>query len=124
MPVGTAEGNTPITDENGEAKALWTLGPNIGTNNNLLDATVQGFSVLGTLSFTASATPDTADIITISSGNGQSGSAGQPLAAPFQVLILGKLGTPVPSHDVTFTVTQGAGNFSGSNQTTDRKSVV
>lgn len=118
MPVGTAEGNTPITDENGEAKALWTLGPNIGTNNNMLDATVQGFSVLGTRSFTASATPDTADIITISSGNGQTGSAGQPLAAPFQVLILGKLGTPVPNHDVTFTVTEGGGNFGGSTQTT------
>ena len=118
VPVGTAEGNTPITDENGEAKAVWTLGPNIGTDNNMLDATVQGFSVLGTRSFTASATPDTADIITISSGNDQNGSAGQPLAAPFQVLILGKLGTPVPNHDVTFTVTEGGGNFGGPIQTT------
>ena len=118
VPVGTAEGNIPTTDENGEAKASWTLGPNIGTNNNLVDVSVQGLSGLGTQTFTASATPDTADTITISSGNSQNGSAGQPLAAPFQVLILGKLGTPVPNHPVTFTVTQGGGNFGGSNQTT------
>lgn len=119
VPQGIDEEETATTDNKGEAKAVWTLGPQIGTNNNQAQATAQGLPALGSQIFTASATSaNTADTITLDSGNNQSGPTGQPLPIPFQVKVLSKSGTPVENHDVTFTVTGGGGNFSGSGQIT------
>jgi adhesin/invasin len=48
------------------------------------------------------------------SGDGQTGTAGKPLANPFKVLVTDAVGTPVPGASVTFTVTGGGGNLGGS----------
>ena len=113
IPVDPVIAGGTFTDINGEASANLTLGTTQGTN------TVQvSFGSLPPLVFTATATSDTADSITLSSGNNQTGSAGQVLAAPFAVLVQGKLGPPVVGHDVTFSVTGGGGNFSGDQQVT------
>jgi len=53
------------------------------------------------------------------SGNGQVGVAGQALAAPVQVRVLGSDNQPLPGAAVTFTVTTGAGTVSPANATTD-----
>lgn len=58
------------------------------------------------------------------SGNGQVGVAGQALAAPVQVRVLGSDNQPLPGAPVTFTVTTGGGTVSPANATTDANGVA
>lgn len=51
--------------------------------------------------------------LTMVSGNGQSGPAGQPLASPFVVRVTDATGAPVSGVSVTFAVTSGGGTLTG-----------
>ncbi|RMF67218.1 MAG: T9SS C-terminal target domain-containing protein [Calditrichaeota bacterium] len=70
------------------------------------------------VTFTATALPGAPKFISDAGGNNQTGTAGKPLAAPFQALVTDTIGTPIAGHNVTFTVTGGGGNFGGQTQTT------
>ncbi len=63
--------------------------------------------------------PLAAGTVAAVSGNGQVGVAGQALAAPVQVRILGSDAQPLPGASVTFTVTTGGGSVSPASATTD-----
>ena len=59
----------------------------------------------------AAVTGGPAATLTLASGNGQSGTAGQPLSSPFVVKVTDGSGNPVAGTTVTFTVTGGGGTI-------------
>lgn len=59
-----------------------------------------------------------------SSGNGQSGTVGQPLAEPLVVRVLDRSGTGVPDADVVFVVVQGNGSVAADERTDENGRAV
>lgn len=65
--------------------------------------------------------PDEGNIssIDIFTGNGQTGAAGAPLGSPLVVVVMDRGGRPVPSQEVAFTVSSGAGQVNPATAQTD-----
>ncbi|MGD2135985.1 MAG: Ig-like domain-containing protein, partial [Gemmatimonadales bacterium] len=98
------------TDDQGQASATLTLGTTAGGN----EATAAVTDQLGSpVTFTATGTPAPAASMAAVSGDGQEAGAGAALPQPFVVVVQDAYGNAVPSHDVTFTVTAGGGDFDG-----------
>ena len=107
---GTLSSTTATTDANGRARSRLTLGSDSGTNT--ITATVAG---LEPVTFTATATEQTAHSLTKVSGDGQQGPASTQLAAPFVVSVLDQGDSPLSGVAVTFSVTAGGGLLSSTN---------
>jgi len=114
------------TNAEGKAQVPWTLGPLVGVYNNKLQARA-AFSNTA-ITFVASATSSGARLMSIQSGNNQSGRAGERLDDRLVVRVIdgiNNVGNPVPGHRVRFFVQRGGGKFSSSNSdttvTTDEK---
>ena len=101
-----------LTDNDGEAETLLTLGPSTGTYTVEAEATEIDEDV--TFTATAVATPTRIEIV---SGNNQEGSAGGVLSRPFVVKVTDKRQQPIAGVEVTFRETSNLGKFSG--QTSD-----
>jgi len=99
------------TDANGKAQVNWTLGSHSGAGIN----TVRASSALavGPVDFSATGSVGQGAQIVVDSGNNQSGALGQPLAFPFVAVVTDSGHNRVPNIPVTFSVTQGGGNFAG-----------
>ncbi|MGH7449726.1 MAG: GDSL-type esterase/lipase family protein, partial [bacterium] len=105
VPGGKEESGF-ITDANGEASAIVTLGDLAGP------VTIQAsHGRLLPVTFTATATGGRATKISTNGGSGQSGAAGQTLQ-PFKVLVQDDVGNPVAGQQVTWVVTTGTGTLS------------
>ena len=104
------------TDDQGLARANWTLGTRAGAGNNLVEATAVGFE--GTAIFTANATVGLPGQINVDSGSMQNGVTEQTLAKPFVAIVTDAGHNRLPQVPVTFTVTRGEGNFEGFSATT------
>ena len=104
---GRLSATTVTTDANGRARTTLTLGSEPGTNT--ISATVAG---LEPVTFTATATEQTAHSLTKVSGDNQEGPAGTQLAEPFVVSVLDQNGSPLDGVDVSFAVTAGGGMLS------------
>ena len=104
---GTLSALTDTTDANGRARSTLTLGRELGTNT--VEATVEG---LQPVLFTATAIVQTPHSLAKVSGDGQEGTAGAQLAAPFVVSVLDQDGSSLAGVDVTFAVTAGGGMLS------------
>ncbi len=93
-------------DDEGIARAFWRLGSDAGQGNNRVRATSTG--VQGTVVFGAAGLAGRASQINVSSGMGQRGEAGAPLAERLRVFVTdganGVEGVPV-----TYFVTRGGG---------------
>lgn len=102
---------TDSTDSNGKAGVTWTLGDSAGTGNNSvrIDAPLTGAPIL----FTAAALPEAPTLMTILSGDNQTGYAGEELAAPLVVKISDRFGNGRADQRVIFSVVTGSGTFSG-----------
>ena len=72
--------------------------------------TAANFSVKANVAGTGTSTGPPATLVLVS-GNGQTGSASQPLASPFAVKVADVNGNPVSGVGVTFTVTAGGGTL-------------
>lgn len=99
------------TDVQGLALVNFTLGSHAGAGNNIVEASTTG--VTNTAVFTASATPTTAALIIVDTGNNQSGVIGQPLPLPFVAVVTDAGYNRLGGVPVTFTMRSGAGDFSG-----------
>ncbi len=99
------------TDSNGKASVIWTLGDSAGTDNNLvrIDAPLTGAPI----HFTATALPEAPTVMTIVSGDNQTGFAGEELAAPLVVRISDRFGNGRAEQPVVFSIVAGSGTFSG-----------
>jgi hypothetical protein len=67
--------------------------------------------------------PEPTDV-EIASGNGQTGTVGEPLATPYRVRVVDTDGAPVPGVSVGWSVTSGGGSVSPSTPTTNSSGVA
>ena len=104
---GTLSAARVTTDANGRARSTLTLGSDPGTNTVVV--TVAG---LEPVTFTATATEQTAHRLTKVSGEGQEGPASTQLDEPFVISVVDEDGTAVAGVDVAFAVAAGGGMLS------------
>lgn len=102
---------TVNTDANGRAEVRFALGTWAGAGNNQVEATAVGF--VGEALFSASALPSDPGLIVVDAGNNQEGIVGQNLPRPFVATVVDRGSNRLGNVPVTFTVTQGNGNFAG-----------
>ena len=100
-----------VSDSNGEAEAILTLGATAGGGNNKVEAVAVGFS--GKVVFTASGLVDLAHKINVGSGSNQRGAVNTPLPKPLIAYITDEGHNPVKGVPVTFSAESGGGNFDG-----------
>ena len=113
VPSGKEEYPQYTTNSSGIAKAELELGTTVGTNNNVVEVTVPGFSLSGDpLYFYASGTPDEPYTMVASSATNMVGTGGQPLANPFEVQLTDQYGNVSSGYDISFSVTGGNGTLS------------
>ena len=113
---GSLSAEVVFTDPNGRAESRLTLGPEPGTN------TVQ-VSAHGTervIVFKAEATlPPVPRVLSIISGDNQSGVVGESLANPFVVEVRDENSNPLENVTVNFAVLTGGGTLNTMTATTD-----
>ncbi|MGB5525684.1 MAG: Ig-like domain-containing protein, partial [Gemmatimonadota bacterium] len=100
-PNSSLSSNSTPTGTDGRASVSFTLGDAAGTYE--VRSSVTGSSATFSVEATASGA------LSVVSGDGQVGLAGQTAAQPLVVRAVGTGGVPVPGLEVTFTVTQSAG---------------
>ena len=104
---------TPRTDEDGFAETTFTP---TSTGRIRVVATVAGAD--STAAFIVQG-GEPADALVKVSGDNQSGTPGNALAAPFVVEVQDEDGEPLTGHSVTFSVTAGGGSLSATSATTN-----
>jgi len=107
----TASSLAVATDAAGRAQVTLQLGSRAGAGSNRVEATASGF--VGTAAFTATGTPTGASLITVDSGNNQTGALAAKLAFPFVVVVTDAGFNRLGGVPVTFTVKQGGGSLAG-----------
>jgi enediyne biosynthesis protein E4 len=101
-----------ITDENGQASTVWTLGSAAQNHKLIATSVVNDSSLMNSpMDFFASAIQTNATSLLLSDGDRQTGQAGEKLASPLAVQVTDDLDLPVANHPVKFAVTKGNGNF-------------
>ncbi len=111
---GTLSATSVMTDSDGRAESILTLGPDPGTNS--VDVTVAGITRTETYTAQGIRTPLAFWII---SGFDQKGFIGEALPRPIVVYVSDRSGEPLPGAEVTFTVTGGGGTLSVTSAMTD-----
>ncbi len=109
------------TGGNGQLSTAWTLGDTAMTQQVVVNdgafsdnrGPLKGLP----LAFTAKAQAAAPKALAIQNGNGQIGSAGQPLPVPLTVKVTDNFGNGVEKVNVTFTATVGNGQFENQNAT-------
>lgn len=99
-----------LTDSNGRAAALWTLGGDAGQGNNRVSVSADG--AVGTVLFCASALAGPVAQVNIGTGNNQRVEAGGPLQEPLRAWVSDGC-NGVEDVPVAFTVTRGSGKLNG-----------
>ena len=102
------------TDASGTASARWTLRGNAGSQS--ATATVGS---LAPVSFTARGQPDSPTTVAIVSGDGQTGTVGQPLYNVLVVKVSDSFGNGIADVAVTWEVTGGTGEMSPTSDKTN-----
>jgi RHS repeat-associated protein len=97
------------TDINGLASINFRIGERVGIDNHKVSANIVGYDT--EVIFTASATGQLGDKISINSGNNQRGAVGQRLPAPLVTSVSDSGGNVVNGARVRFDVTAGNGSF-------------
>ena len=87
------------------------LGSRAGAGSNRVEASATGFT--GSAGFTATGMPTAAGLITVDSGNNQSGALATKLAFPFVVVVTDSGFNRLGGVPVAFTVKQGGGTLNG-----------
>ena len=113
---GSLSENTPKTDVDGYARSTLTLGAALGTNK--VQVNVEGISQVLVFSAEATTTPSVPTVVSIISGDNQTGLTGEALADPFVVEVRDGSNTPLADVTVTFTVLTGGGTLSATTGTT------
>jgi hypothetical protein len=96
-----------ISDAQGRASTTLTLGTSAGLN--IVEAAAAG---LAPIEFHANGTPGAPAELAAAAGDGQTGVAGSPLAAPLVLLVVDANGNGVAGVGVELAVTEGGGTFS------------
>ena len=114
---GALSATTPTTGADGQAESILTLGTALGTNK--VQANVEGISQVVVFSAEATTSPSVPTVLSIISGDNQTGLTGETLTNSFVVEVRDGQDTPVTGVTVTFTVLTGGGTLSATTGTTD-----
>ncbi len=112
---GFFEPSVSASDSLGDAKSMWVLGPNLGTNQGT--GTIVGLTPVA-LTANATSVVGPPASIAITFGNTQTAEPGQAVSQELEVTVQDAAGNPVPGSDVTFAVTGGGGTVQGGTQPT------
>ena len=115
--AGTLSATTVATNTTGQAESTLTLGNDPGTNT--VEASVEGIAETVTFSAEASLPPPMPTVLSIVSGDNQSGLTGEVLANPFVVEVHDQYDAPMEGVTVTFVVSAGGGVLSDTSVDTD-----
>ena len=118
MGTGSIDGTTErtlATDAQGYAEVTYVMGTVVGETNRVeASAQYQGAHLTGSpVVFTAISTEGVAHQLAKVSGDGQTGTVGTVLPAPFVVGVTDILGNPIANHPVRFAVVAGGGTIEG-----------
>jgi hypothetical protein len=97
------------TDTLGMASTRFLLGARTGVQNQKVTAAVVGY--VSQVSFSASASGEIGNKLSVNSGNNQRGSVGKSLPEAFVVVVTDAGANVVPNARVKFNVTVGGGHF-------------
>ena len=111
---GTLTVTTTVTDKNGRAQSVLTLGPNAGANT----VSASAFGIERAQIFNAEGIRVPESLLKIS-GDGQEGLPDATLTNPFVVEVQDQTATPLEGVPVTFAVTAGEGTLEQLNTITD-----
>ncbi len=111
---GTLTVTTTVTDKNGRAQSVLTLGPNAGANS----VSASAFGIERAQIFNAEGIRVPEALLKIS-GDGQEGLPDATLTDPFVVEVQDQTATPLEGVPVTFAVTSGEGTLEQLNTITD-----
>ena len=114
---GALSTTTTTTDINGLAKSTLTLGDEPGTNS--VEVRAEGVSKEVIFRAEATLPPPVPTMLSIISGDNQTGLTGEPLANPFVVEVRDQRGDPMEGVTVTLAVTAGDGSLSTTTAITD-----
>lgn len=119
---GSVTGGTTTTNASGIATVgSWTLGTTAG--GNTLNVTVAGLGG-APLTFTATGTAAAAANLSLNAGNNQAAVAGTPVTTPPSVLVTDAFGNAVAGVTVTFAVTGGGGQITGTTPVSDASGIA
>ena len=111
---GTLTVTTTVTDKNGRAQSVLTLGPNAGANT----VSASAFGIERAQIFNAKGIRVPEALLKVS-GDGQEGLPDATLTDPFVVEVQDQTATPLEGVPVTFAVTAGEGTLEQLNTLTD-----
>ena len=114
---GSLSATTPTTGADGRAESILTLGTALGTNK--VQVNVEGISQVLVFSAEATTTQSVPTVLSIISGDNQSGVTGETLTNPFVVEVRYGNDIPLAGLTVTFTVLTGGGTLSATTGMTD-----
>ena len=114
---GSLSSQTGMTDANGRAESTLTLGGDPG--GYTVTVSVEGISQMAIFSAEASLPPPEPTVLSIISGDNQSGLTGEALANPFVVQVRDQYDAPMEGVTVTFVVSVGGGSVSDTSVNTD-----
>jgi hypothetical protein len=121
---GTVDGRNNVTvrtNEFGEARVVWQLGPGAGINT--VRAATSGL-IGSPIDFQAIAASGTAKNLLALSGDGASGQVNQEMPTPLAVRITDNNGNGVDGIHVFFELIQGSGTLAGGNGTPSTRDVT
>lgn len=110
---GSVTPASSLTDAQGIAEAVATLGTQLGSQT--VRASASGY---GAVVFTATGEAGPATLFVKSGGDGQVGKVSQPLPQNLQVKATDQYNNPVSGQSVTWALTSGGGSISAANNTT------
>jgi hypothetical protein len=116
-PGAALDPDTATTDNAGQAWAHAVLGTRVGAQQGQIQALTPDGSDPPTTTFTLTALPESANGITVVSGDDQSGQVGSTLPAPLVVAVTDGFGNPVEGVTIDWTV-DGGGQVSETSTTT------
>jgi adhesin/invasin len=117
---GTVSVPSSVTNTDGIAAVVWTLGPTNGTNT--LSASIPGG--IPAVQFNATAASPPATTIAINAGDAQSANAGQPVPIAPSVKVTDADGFGVSGVSVTFSVRSGGGSITGASVVTNAQGIA
>ncbi len=101
-----------VTDSEGLAAVPWSFGGQVATQT----VVVSGAGLSNTITFSGFSRPRNAVLLRVVSGSNQNSSPGDTLALPLIVKSMDEGGNAVEGTSVTFSLSQGQGNFLGQPQ--------
>jgi adhesin/invasin len=111
-----------VTDADGRATAVRTLGGTAGAQTTTATTTIGGGPV--SVTFTVTATVGGATQMALAGGDLQVDSVGSTLATPLAVVVRDALNNPVPGVLISWSVVDGGGSISPATSTTDAAGIA